>query len=451
MQENPGSIKTAVIIGSGTSSQKEGEGISSGKIGGLTVFERIVFTCFKAGIEKFVVLGFNEEEVIGIRKRQKKGLQMELIQSIHPHPLSNESLEAVKNSLNAEQRFFLISDECVFDPSALQELEEGASLLDRFKVVAATVNNHGHEADDSPLRLESDGDDHATLAPGLFLANEATLVWMSSLLSQEDSALFEVLNRAGKAGEMGLRELKDSFLRYVGTERNVKIVEKEVFRRLAKTTDGFLASNINRKISISMSKVFAKTDITPNILTLLTLAVGLTAGYCFSMGGYMPMLAGSLIFQFSSIMDGCDGEIARLKFIESRFGGWLDIICDNLTHLAVFGGIAMGAYQMEPASHWIYFGWLAILGTSMSFLIVAYQLYQKESGTGPFFTSVAEEKKNAGGHVESVVNLQDQLARRDFTYLVILFAVFGYVQYFLVLTAIGSNVFWLLLLYSKLK
>ena len=49
-------------------------------------------------------------------------------------------------------------------------------------------------------------------------------------------------------------------------------------------------------------------------------------------------LAGAALFQLQSIVDGVDGELARLLHKESRFGFWYDVGVDNVTHMAVFAG-----------------------------------------------------------------------------------------------------------------
>ena len=45
---------------------------------------------------------------------------------------------------------------------------------------------------------------------------------------------------------------------------------------------------------------------------------------------------------FASILDGCDGEVARLKLQESAFGCWLETICDYLYYLFIFVGMTIG-------------------------------------------------------------------------------------------------------------
>src|SRR5207248_9872046 len=45
------------------------------------------------------------------------------------------------------------------------------------------------------------------------------------------------------------------------------------------------------------------------------------------------VVIGAAIFQAISILDGCDGEIARAKNLESKFGDRLDNFCDFLASL----------------------------------------------------------------------------------------------------------------------
>ena len=51
---------------------------------------------------------------------------------------------------------------------------------------------------------------------------------------------------------------------------------------------------------------------------------------------YLHLALGGLLFQFASIVDGCDGEIAKLKFMGSRMGEWVDTLADNMSYLVFF-------------------------------------------------------------------------------------------------------------------
>ncbi len=119
-------------------------------------------------------------------------------------------------------------------------------------------------------------------------------------------------------------------------------VKKALIRSLTKPTDGWVSKNLNRPISTSISRVLAHTPITPNQFTIVTGLVGVATGVFLAMGGYWNYLIGGFLFHFTSVLDGVDGELARLKFKSSPFGQWLDTVVDNLSYLAALGGMITG-------------------------------------------------------------------------------------------------------------
>lgn len=465
MNENKENITTAVIfadeIGSFPDDREDNLKFLAGKIGGLTTFQRVVLSLRKEGIKKIVALGLNEHLIDGIRDKRIEEMEIKFIDDGNRSGINRELLTDLESALQGDDKFYFISSASVFDPNILSEMSSSHQLLNRFKAVMALHSDGGDEGISPGFSL--DKNDQRVLSiegkqagfirsPGIFLCGFSILdVWKNQIETGSGEKISELMESICQEGQLGYCGISNAFMRHMGSAEDFKKAEKAVFKSLEKETDGFLAHHINRKISIFITRLIAGTRVTPNQMTFMTLAVGLTGALSFSMGGYYPALMGALMFQFSSIIDGCDGELARLKFLESRFGGWLDIFCDNITHVAVFAGIAYGEYRIEQASYLVYCGYLAVFGTIMSFSLVAWQLYKKESAAGPFFTSVLEGKEEAGKDVENITQLQDNLARRDFTYLLIIFALLGYSKYFLVLVGVGSNLFWLSLVYSRIK
>ncbi len=43
-----------------------------------------------------------------------------------------------------------------------------------------------------------------------------------------------------------------------------------------------------------------------------------------------------------SILDGCDGEIARLKFLKSKWGGFFDAVIDKYVDTTIIAGMSYG-------------------------------------------------------------------------------------------------------------
>jgi hypothetical protein len=64
---------------------------------------------------------------------------------------------------------------------------------------------------------------------------------------------------------------------------------------------------------------------------------------------------------------------------------------------------------------------------------------------GPLFTSVTTEPG------QSLARILDAASRRDFIYLVVILALFGKSNWFLVLAAVGAPIFCLLLLFLALR
>ena len=80
----------------------------------------------------------------------------------------------------------------------------------------------------------------------------------------------------------------------------------------------------------------------------------------------------------SAWIDCTDGEVARLKFSESKIGGKLDILCDNLVHFSVFFAIGLGLHQSTGNNIFIIFGALAVFGSLVSFLILSSSIIDKK-------------------------------------------------------------------------
>ena len=88
---------------------------------------------------------------------------------------------------------------------------------------------------------------------------------------------------------------------------------------------------------MQISRRLAGTAITPNQMSLISIAVGICGGPFFLSSRPLMQTIGALLFLAHSILDGCDGELARFKFQQSRWGGVLDFWGDNVVHTVIFG------------------------------------------------------------------------------------------------------------------
>ncbi|HEY5992412.1 MAG TPA: CDP-alcohol phosphatidyltransferase family protein, partial [Candidatus Udaeobacter sp.] len=103
----------------------------------------------------------------------------------------------------------------------------------------------------------------------------------------------------------------------------------------------------------------------------------LTACVFLVRGDYLSIVIGAAIFQAFSILDGCDGEIARAKNLESKFGERLDNFCDFLASLLYVLALGLGLHRsaegiicaaLITANEWLLRGGKSGMGVASSAL-----------------------------------------------------------------------------------
>jgi CDP-L-myo-inositol myo-inositolphosphotransferase len=102
---------------------------------------------------------------------------------------------------------------------------------------------------------------------------------------------------------------------------------------------------LNRPLAALVVRLVYKTRITPNQITVFSLLLGLTAAGLFAIGQAVTFVAGGILLQVSSVIDGADGMLARSRGECSRYGGHLDLLCDRLVDFSAIAGLALGALR----------------------------------------------------------------------------------------------------------
>jgi phosphatidylglycerophosphate synthase len=220
-----------------------------------------------------------------------------------------------------------------------------------------------------------------------------------------------------------------------------RAAERALLKSLTKAQDGFMSRHLERRISLAITRRLAGSRVTPNQVTLFSITVGLAGAACIAVGDQAWQVAGALLFIASSVIDGVDGELARLRFEGSRLGGWLDFLGDNVVHAGIFGAIAAAALRGGAGPHVAWLGAASIAAIAFTVATVALAMRRRGSAS---FTSVAPD---VGATAPRLARLADALARRDFTYLVLLLALLGRLEWFLWLSAVGGSLYALVVAY----
>ena len=132
---------------------------------------------------------------------------------------------------------------------------------------------------------------------------------------------------------------------FLKTTDDIPRCERTLLRRSGKSQDGFISRLFNRPLSRRLSRVLLRYDITPTAWTIYGFALPVLAFIGLARGDYIGIVAGALIFQVYSIVDGCDGEIARATYLESERGGRIDDFLDMLGSILFVIGLGLGLFR----------------------------------------------------------------------------------------------------------
>lgn len=195
---------------------------------------------------------------------------------------------------------------------------------------------------------------------------------------------------------------------------DVPVAEQLLLSQLVKKADGIVSRHINRKISLAITGKIVHTSITPNQVTIVVLLIGILSGPAIvTLGGYPGLVIGSLLYYLAAILDGCDGELARLKFQGSASGAWLDTVVDDTVGLSFLLGLYSQLYTQESA--WGAIGLAAIffyLGT----LLPRYYVMAVFLGSGDYQKLAATKAKKAADTrlARFISLLENTVCRTDF-------------------------------------
>jgi phosphatidylglycerophosphate synthase len=198
--------------------------------------------------------------------------------------------------------------------------------------------------------------------------------------------------------------------------------ERMLFTRLGRAGDSWFTRTIDRRLSRAITRVLLPTGVVPNVVTVCSILIGVTGGVLFASGDRAYAVAGSLLFLLSTIIDGCDGEIARLTFRESHLGARLDVIGDNVVHLFLFGGIAVGLYRAGGETRFAVLGVLLVGGLLCSMAAVWWSFVRRDP-------TLAQRR------------LFEAFASREFAYAIVALTALGLLEWFLWAAVVGNYVF----------
>lgn len=369
-----------LIIAAGRGSRLSERGDSKPLIPllGLPLIERVLLTADKAGLTEFIVVtGHNNEAMERHLTRFSQSRDITITTIKNEEWEKENGLSVLKAKQLLDENFILLMGDHIFDKTLLVKLKN-EKVGDGEVVLAVDYNieTNGFVVDgdvtkvlveeDRILDIGKDIKKYNAYDTGIFLCSPTTFGAIEESESYGNTSLTGGVRVLAKKGKAKALDIKDNYWVDVDDEETYRFAEGKLLSTLKKPADGPVSRYLNRPISTMISKYLVKTSISPNSISFFSFLISMLGAFFFFLGGYVNLIIGGILAQFSSVVDGCDGEIARLKFLETEFGGWFDAVLDRYADAFLIFGLTYYLYSLSGNRLHLSIGFLAIIGTFMN-------------------------------------------------------------------------------------
>ena len=347
---------------------------------GLTLLERSLLTWRRAGAKEFYVVVGCEGERVAAHARElarRHGLPVQVVENPHWRDGNGTSVLAMKGLISTP--FFVSMVDHLFEPFSILERFALRVQGEKETVVAVDprIGQVFDPSDATKVRLDGDRVVEAgkeilpyhAVDMGLFLCQEGIYQALEEAWGEGDGSLTGGVKRLAARGKIKAITLEEGFWVDVDTLEGLKYAKKGLLTCVARSREeGWVSHYLNRHLSQWITARLASTSITPNRITFLAFALAVAAGCLFALGRLGTNILAALLVQGASVVDGCDGEVARLKFLATPWGAWWDTLLDRYADGIIALGITWG-YSHSHSGAW---PWILGFISLLAFVMVSY-------------------------------------------------------------------------------
>lgn len=355
----------ALIIAAGNGTRMQpvthGRHKSLMRLLGLKIIERVILGAKQAGIYEFVIVtgyrGADLRSTIG--DGSKYGVKVTYVQNDEWHKANGLSVLKARKYLS--ENFVLLMSDHVFDSKTLQKIQR-IKLKEKECVLAIDKNlDRVLDVEDTTKVVARNGwvsalnkrlESYSAFDTGMFVCSPYIFEVLKRTTGRGKNSLSDGMRVLVGEGKLRAFDIKGRFWSDCDTFEDIKFAEKKLLGSLFKSEDGIISREFNRRVSTLVSKFLIKTPISPNLISYLIPILAIPTFFLLATGVYPWILAGGILIQLMSILDGCDGEIARLKFLKSKWGGFLDANLDKYVDTLAVSGMTLG-YLATGGNFWI--------------------------------------------------------------------------------------------------
>lgn len=413
-------IDTAVVVAADLPffSGRKQSSIPSIRLAGLPLIVRTLFSAQKAGVQRAIVIVDEQHRPLQSLVARQRRLKVKV------DWLSTGEINMLPGMLSGP--FFILPSDRIFDYKLLNSFGE-AALQSGALTSSVTKTPAGEE----PM--------------GIFVARPSLFAKASG------TPILDLLKDPAQGPAVTTCDAGQAYWQKVSNLAERRAADRKLNASVYKDTDNVFAQ-LNRKVSIPISRLLLPTPVTPNQVTLFTLFVSLAAGVLFSFGGYWFTVSGALVSLFACILDGVDGEVARFKFQDSAFGCWLEAVCDNFYYVFVYTGMVTGLYRESGNRVYPAVGMVLMAGGILSMIVLAIHR-RKMAGQNPeryalYFVRERAKREELSPVFKFIQRFHHLILRSTLPYAILANSLIDFNDFTLFMSAFGANVAWTFTLYS---
>lgn len=310
----------ALILACGTGLRGESlDRFPSVSIGGLTQLRRLVRSCIKSGVEDITVVSSLAETDLRAMLPESVSGAARITFALPGKPEPEMERSRPQNMLVLQSNLFF--QRAVLEKFLNEKPPAGGAVL--MKMYEETPVGEKRKIPIGAAVVESEA--------------------VADLLEDCDLSRW-----VGRYRDEGVKEFfVDETAYAMNLDTDGGETSEEAWRLLSssvgKTSTGWIARNINGRLSLPTSAWLARnTSLTPNQISVFTNVLTGVPCMIAYLTGY-PVI-GAVFMQLAAVLDRCDGEVARLKMLETKRGEWVDTLSDQITIGGFVLSVPVGYY-----------------------------------------------------------------------------------------------------------
>ncbi|MBO5698395.1 MAG: CDP-alcohol phosphatidyltransferase family protein [Bacteroidaceae bacterium] len=112
-------------------------------------------------------------------------------------------------------------------------------------------------------------------------------------------------------------------------------------------TEEWLDIHFTRPIGLLWAKFFRALGIHPNVVTIISIILGVAAGFCFYSNNYLFTIVGILLLMWANFYDSADGQLARMTGQKTQWGRILDGFAGDVWFFTIYAVLCL-RLQNQP-------------------------------------------------------------------------------------------------------